>query len=176
MNKKLHRWINTSFTSIALAGLIFASAFGYGKYEELVVYKSEMNQIVEDEGFRKCAYNDSLGYRTIGFGHLVKPDESFDTCITAATAFDMLEEDFYSSMDSVGRRYPWASGEVQLVLVNMTYQLGENGLSKFKKTLQALKEEDYRTAALEMLNSKWAQTTPNRSMRLAVRVLSLQEK
>ena len=176
MSMKIHSWINTSFTAIATAGLIFASTFGYAKYEELVVHKTEMNQIVVDEGFRKCAYNDSLGYRTIGFGHLVKPSEDFATCITAADAFDMLEDDFYYAMDSVGRKYPWASGEVKLVLVNMTYQLGENGLSKFKNTLKALEAEDYRTAALEMLDSKWATITTNRSMRLAVRVLSLQER
>ena len=178
MNKKWHRWFNTTVSGVVMAGLILASSFGYDKYIELdskETYSTEMVQITEDESFRRCAYNDSLGYRTIGFGHLVKPTEEFGQCINMSEAFDMLNKDYYGAVSEVEHNYPWAEGEVKLVLINMTYQLGTTRLAKFEGTLDALKQEDYRLAALEMLDSIWAKQTPNRAMRLAVRILSLQE-
>lgn len=177
MNRKWHRWFNTSVSAFVLAGLVLASTFGYDKYIELSntqIYKTEMNQITEDEGFKKCHYNDSLGYKTIGFGHLVKSGESFDKCISIPKAFEMLESDYYDAVSSVERRYSWAEGEVKLVLINMTYQLGATRLAKFENTLKALKQEDYGTAAIEMLDSRWGKQTERRALRLAVRILALQ--
>lgn len=178
MNKKFHRWINTSVSTCVLVGLILASSFGYSKYTELSnqqLYSSEMNQIVNDEGFRRCKYNDSLGLNTIGFGHLVKQGESFAKCITMPQAFDMLNEDYYEALRSVERNYPWAEGEVKLVLTNMSYQLGATRLTKFKRSLKHLKNKQYSEAAIEMMESRWARQTPQRSMRLAVRILAIQE-
>jgi lysozyme len=178
MSKGLHRWFNTSVSTIVLTGLVIASTFGYTKYTELdnkQIYSSEMNQITNDEGFKKCSYNDSLGYQTIGFGHLVKHGEDFNSCITMPLAFDMLHDDYYIAVRSVEHRYSWAEGEVKLVLVNMSYQLGGTRLAKFKKTLIHLENKDYRNASIEMLDSTWAKQTERRALRLAVRILSLKE-
>ena len=178
MNKKLHRWINTSVSALVLAGLILASTLGYDEYTNLnnqQIYSSEMNQIAMDEGFRRCNYNDSLGYKTIGFGHLVKKGESFERCISIPEAFDMLNEDYLIALKAIERNYPWAEGEIKLVLTNMSYQIGITRLMKFDNTIKHLKNEQYREAAIEMMDSIWAKQTPQRSMRLAVRILSLQE-
>jgi lysozyme len=56
---------------------------------------------------------------------------------------------------------------VQNVLVEMAYQLGINGLSKFRKTLRFLELKQYVLASKEMLISKWAQQTPNRAKKLS---------
>ena len=77
----------------------------------------------------------------------------------------------------IKRKMPWtqcAPFEVRNVLVNMVYQMGYYGGSKFKNTLKHLKAEEYGFAAMEMLDSKWAKQTPHRAKRLADRIHALQ--
>lgn len=178
MENKWHRWFNTAMTSIVL-GLVVASAlYSYRYYTVLLEQErnmSEISQIVQDEGFRKCPYKDSLGKGTVGFGHLIVSGEDFSKCITPQQGIKILVEDYYRAKSSVEVRYPWAVGEVKLVLTNMTYQLGPNGLSKFEKSLDHLAQEEYMEASMEMLDSRWHKQTNDRSMRLAVRILALQE-
>ena len=42
------------------------------EYEELI------NRIKEHEGYRNKVYLDSLGKRTVGYGHLCRADEKWD--------------------------------------------------------------------------------------------------
>ena len=50
----------------------------------------------------------------------------------------------------------------------MIFQIGNHGITKFKKFLKALEEKDYATAKLEMLDSKWARSdSPHRAKELA---------
>ena len=53
------------------------------------------------------------------------------------------------------------------VLVNMAFNVGVAGLLKFRKTLEAICNDDYDTAAGEMLNSKWASQVKSRAVYLA---------
>ncbi len=56
----------------------------------------------------------------------------------------------------------------------MVFQLGETGVSKFKNMLKALKEgPDYQTAAIEMLDSRWAKQTPNRAEAMSSEMAAL---
>lgn len=68
-----------------------------------------------------------------------------------------LELPFYDSLDDVR----------QEVLINMCFQLGFTGFSKFKKTLKYINDFDFEKASKEMLNSLWAKQTPNRANELA---------
>ena len=104
---------------------------------------------------------------------MIKEGENYSQCISLKTAFFLLHDDYTEALVSVEVRYPWAKGEVKLVLANMSYQLGENRLAKFEKALMHLESKRYGKAAIEMMNSRWAKQTPKRSLRLAVRVLSL---
>jgi lysozyme len=56
---------------------------------------------------------------------------------------------------------------VQNVLIEMAYQLGVNGLLKFKNTLEYCKVGEYSKMAKEMLRSKWAEQTPTRAKELS---------
>jgi lysozyme len=56
---------------------------------------------------------------------------------------------------------------IQNVLIEMAYQLGINGLLKFKKTLEYCKAGKYSEMAEEMLKSKWAEQTPERAKELS---------
>ena len=49
----------------------------------------------------------------------------------------------------------------------MCFQLGKRGVQKFVKMLLALEERDYKTASLEMLDSKWHSQTPKRCKELS---------
>lgn len=178
MENRWHRWFNTTMTSLVL-GLVLASAlYSYRYYNVLLEQErnmSEISQIVQDEGFRSCPYNDSEGKATVGFGHLILEGEKFTSCITPQEGIKLLVKDYYIAKSSVEAAYPWADGEVKLVLTNMTYQLGPLGVSKFKKSLDYLVQEEYMDASMELLDSKWHNQTESRSLRLAVRILALQE-
>ena len=133
---------------------------------------SEISQLMIDEGFRKCVYDDSRGLATIGFGHLMLPTDNYK-CITYRQAVELLRSDYDYASNSVDTRYSWASGEVRLVLINMTYQMGQSGVSKFKKTLTHLQDEIYDEAAIELLDSRWSSQTQDRALRLAGRIMSI---
>jgi lysozyme len=53
------------------------------------------------------------------------------------------------------------------VLIEMVFQLGVGGVSKFKKMWSGLQEQDYNEASIQMLDSRWAKQTPSRANSLA---------
>ena len=53
--------------------------------------------------------------------------------------------------------------EAKCVLIEMVFQLGIGGVSKFKNMWKALGKGDYQTASEEMLDSRWAKQTPSRA-------------
>lgn len=55
----------------------------------------------------------------------------------------------------------------QNVLINMAFNLGINGLLKFKNTLHYIKHNEFENASREMLNSNWALQVPSRALELA---------
>ena len=65
---------------------------------------------------------------------------------------------------------------MQHVLVNMCFQLGQGGLSKFKKNFKtAVEDYQWQRASEEMLDSRWAGQTPERAQRLSERVAALED-
>jgi lysozyme len=166
-----HRIFNTAVVIVA----IVLSVVAYFKVPEMQFekdYKNEIAQLVEDEGLRLEVYDDTLANPTIGFGHLVKQGEQFGK-ITPHEAIALLINDYAIARDSVESRYSWADGDVKLVLINMTYQMGPARLAKFEKAIGALRDGNYKLAAAELLDSAWAKQTPKRAQRLAGRILQL---
>ena len=53
--------------------------------------------------------------------------------------------------------------QAEEILIEMVFQLGKNGVSKFKNMWKALAEKNYVGASYEMLDSRWAKQTPNRA-------------
>jgi len=120
-----------------------------------------LNQLVQDEGFNGMPYNDHLGKLTIGIGTLLP--------ITVEEAKILLHYRLKSKINELYSREVWIGSlpdKAQEVLVNMCYQLGVNGLLKFKKMIVALKAGNFEEAAKEGLDSRWAKQTPNRANRL----------
>ena len=64
-------------------------------------------------------------------------------------------------------------GEAQQVIVNMCFNMGSPRLSQFKKFIKAIHDEDWATASVEMLNSKWAKQVGDRANRLSDRIKAI---
>jgi len=54
--------------------------------------------------------------------------------------------------------------DVQQMLAEMAYQMGVEGVSKFRKMLQAIRDEDWCTAFAEGKDSRWYMQTPGRAL------------
>ena len=177
-----HRFFNSILLgTLCLSLLVVSKQIIYPMYERMSgieaqrVEKQEIGNIMNDESVRTCRYTDSLGHATIGVGHLVTKSDTFGNCITTHEAIALLQKDYRYAKSNVEKRYPWAEGEVKLVLINMTFQLGESRLAGFKKTLQYLEEGDYTKASGELLDSEMFLQTPSRLVRHAARILTLTE-
>lgn len=124
------------------------------KYKEL---------IKKHEGFSQYLYRCPSGKLTIGYGRNLE-----DCGISEEEADYLLEMDLDRHSEELDKVITWPVSEtVYAVLMDMHYNLGHTKFMSFRKMLAALKEHDYKTAAKEMLDSKWAQQVPNRAQELA---------
>lgn len=128
-------------------------------------------QLRRDEGTESCAYQDSLGYWTIGVGRLI--DARKGGGLSNDEIDYLLDNDVKAKTAEVLQALPWVarlSEPRRAVLVNMAFQMGTKGLLAFHRTLGSIEDGQYSEAALEMLDSTWAKQTPARAMRLATQM------
>jgi len=125
-------------------------------------------QLIRDEGKVGNAYHDSFGFITIGVGRLI--DARRGGGLSDSEIDLLLANDIAEKTAQVLEALPWASrlNEPRLaVLINMAFQMGIGGLLKFHRMLGSVEDGQYAVAAMEMLDSLWAQQTPERAKRLA---------
>ncbi|MFA6195647.1 MAG: hypothetical protein WC656_03270 [Sulfurimonas sp.] len=126
-----------------------------------------LNSIKEHEGFNGHMYFDSMGLETIGYGTLLP--------LTTFEAEQLLLGRLGNMIMELHNKIPLIKilpEQKQIILYEMAYQLGVNGLSKFKNMFDALDKGHYITASLEMLDSKWAKyDSPNRAKELANKMM-----
>lgn len=135
--------------------------------------KELARQLTGDEGVVPHAYQDHLGFWTIGIGRLVDKRKPGSGLRPVEMEF-MLQNDIEDRIKALADRLPWfskLSDARQGVLVNMSFQLGVEGLLKFKATLGRVEAGDYERAATQMLTSLWAKQTPARAKRMAAQML-----
>ena len=133
--------------------------------------KDLLKRIKHHEGFRKSVYQCTEGYDTIGYGFAIK-DLEMDEDIAEEILLRKVEK----LIKRVRARFDWLDSvphEVQGVLVEMSYQMGLSGVSKFKKALHAMQMFQWKLAATELLDSRWAKQTPNRAKELSDIIRSL---
>lgn len=129
-------------------------------------------ELSRDEGRIPHAYQDSLGYWTIGVGHLI--DKRKGGRLSERIIDLLLDEDIAEKVADLDRELPWwreLSDARQRVLIGMCFNLGIGGLLQFKNTLAAIKRGDWSAAQRGMLNSKWAKQVGARATRLATMML-----
>lgn len=128
-------------------------------------------QLRRDEGEVLTAYQDHLGYWTLGIGRLI--DSRKGGGITREEAAYLLRNDISKVDKALQVSLPWfptLSEARKGVLLNMAFQLGVSGLLKFKNTLKMVEQGEYAKASVAMLDSEWAKQTPERAKRLSLQM------
>ena len=128
-----------------------------------------IDQLIREEGEVLHAYEDHLGYLTIGVGILI--DKRKGGGITKEESRFLLLNRVKGVVEGIRKNLPWfdAIGNEprKAVLIGMAFQMGLNGLLGFKNTLEMIRVGDYDKAAVGMLNSLWARQTPARAKRMS---------
>lgn len=140
-----------------------------------VIKKELMDRVKEHEGYRLDPYFCTEGFLTGGYGHKILEGEVVPT---TKEGWDLLfEKDFNKAWDSMKELCSKNELDIHIkaqgILCEMIFQMGANGVSKFKNMLLALRNKSYTVAAKEMLDSRWAKQTPNRAKELSSRMEEL---
>jgi hypothetical protein len=146
------------------------------------------------EGSELVVYRDSVrnidfpeGRETVGKGHLVVPGDNLKEgdIISKARETQLYNQDLKEALKftktflkEVGRHPP----EAEAIFTRMIFQMGlgvdkdpkKKGIFGFHKMMKALKNQDYKTVADEMLKSDWAtRDSPARAKEEADRMRAL---
>jgi lysozyme len=135
-------------------------------------YNKLLESVKKHEGYKNHVYLDTRNKRTVGVGHLCVEDfwedgkeyeESF--------LMDILQKDLQDSIDGAEDlcKDLKISDDAKILIIEMVFQLGKTGVSKFRNMWKALAEDppSYHEASLQMLDSRWAKQTPNRAHEMA---------
>ena len=141
-------------------------------------YNKLLESVKKHEGYKNHVYLDTRNNRTVGVGHLCVEDfwedgkeyeESF--------LMDILQKDLQSAIDGAedlinncpsGNKAN-ISDDAKILIIEMIFQLGKKGVSKFRNMWKALQQDppNYEEAAVQMLDSRWANQTPNRAKEMS---------
>ena len=124
--------------------------------------------LILDEGDIPHAYQDHLGFWTIGVGFLIDkqrggylPEPVRDLWL------DYLIKKISTDLASRWDYFNKLGDDQKRGFLNMAYQMGVNGLLKFKNALAAAENSDWNACYIELLDSRWAKQTPRRARKVA---------
>ena len=104
------------------------------------------------EGYVEGVYLDSLGYPTMGWGTLCCKEKF-------GSVKEYLERCFMSKYREAEEAYEQMGFDLDPVrrsaVVDLIYNLGPSGFSKFVETIGLLKMKDYNAAAVHLEQSRW---------------------
>ena len=129
-------------------------------------------RLISEESLKLKLYHCTAGKLTIGVGRNVE-----DRGITHDTAMQMLDEDIDICVGELEKNLSWfedAPDKIQEVLIDLCFNMGINRLMGFVKTLHKLKTGAYKEAAVELLDSRYAASVPNRAKRNADIIASME--
>jgi len=123
-------------------------------------------RIERHEGRRNRSYKDSKDILTAGIGRNLEHVEFSDEEIDLMFKNDLARakhgaETFhiYQDLNDIRRE----------VLIEMIFQMGVRGVSKFKRAIRAAEARDWEGVYRELLDSKWHYTdSPSRALELAI--------
>ena len=121
--------------------------------------------IIYHEGLELKPYRCTAGHLTIGIGRNLD-----DRGITEDEARFLCQNDVDIVEQELARKFPFivGLGDVRIrVLLDMAFNLGVPRLSAFSNMWAALEEGDYKQAAVEMLDSRWARQVGRRATNLS---------
>lgn len=141
-----------------------------------------LDKLVEHEGLVLTVYKDTLGIDTIGIGRNLKDrgiskeeldymdipnmDVIYEHGITEADARYLALNDIAIVENELCRVHTCVENldsVRQLILMDMAFNMGVPRLCKFVKMWNAIYEENFEAASMEMLNSRWARQVGRRA-------------
>jgi GH24 family phage-related lysozyme (muramidase) len=135
-------------------------------------------ELKEDEGCKYEIYLDHLGLPTHGIGHLITEwDEEYEkpvgTPVSEERVNNCFQSDVHVTINECKKLYDTFDDlpeEVQLILCNMMFNMGRPRLSKFLKLNDAIANENWLEASIQMEDSRWHKQVTNRANRLIKRM------
>lgn len=131
-------------------------------------YLEEFKQELEkDEGRVKHAYQDSLGYWTIGVGRLI--DKRLGGGLRDDEINYLLNNDVEEALitaQKLVKNFEALTSNRKVVILHLAFNLGYTKLAKFFNTLKAVNEGRWEDAARGMENSLWYRQVGDRAKRL----------
>jgi|TARA_Y100000310_G_C20698637_1_gene827632 lysozyme len=124
--------------------------------------------IKKEEGYKSHVYQCSMGYDTIGYGTTIKDME-----LDESLADILLEREITRKMIQAYNRFSWLCKQpaaIQEVVIDVCYNIGVTGFSKFVKTIEFIKQGEYIMAGDELLDSRYARQVPNRAKRNSLKL------
>jgi len=129
--------------------------------------------IMFEEGVKYEVYNDHLGYKTFGVGHLCRAtdpenDMEVGTPVSKIRVAECFEADLYVAINDMEKFCEGmeVDDNIKECVTHMVFQLGLPRLNKFRNFKQALVDGDIAKAQAEMKDSLWYRQTTNRAERL----------
>ena len=136
------------------------------------------SQLIVDEGISLKTYRDSLGKLTVGIGHLVLLQDKLrvgDT-ITKRRCDKLFLEDIgiaTRSCKKVFCNFYELPDDVQEIIANMIFNLGEKNFRGFVNLIDAINKWDWKDAAGHMKSSLWFKQVGLRARRLCERMMKV---
>lgn len=131
-----------------------------------------IDRVKRHEGLVLTPQRDVGDMWVIGWGHDILPDQAVALAhgISDEEAENWLHEDLENAEHACRRSFSWfdeLSPIRQEVIIEMCFQMGMLGLTKFRKMLMCASAGDYAGAAAQMLDSEWYRETPARCKELS---------
>jgi len=105
------------------------------------------------------AYNDSKGYPTIGYGHLIQPGDGYSphSKISQGEADKLFDKDFNKHLAQAKAIPGYHKGNAQqkAALIDLAFNMGGSFYKEFPKFAAAVKVGDWKTAAVEIQDSDY---------------------
>jgi len=129
-------------------------------------YRELKKRIKKNEGFSLKPYKDQLGYLTIGYGHLILPNETYllKNKTNKLQLNSIFDQDFERALGDYKRfiKQKHHNRKDKELLIEMTYQMGVKRVLKFKKLISNMQKNKKHLVCFEMMDSLWYTQTPNR--------------
>ena len=119
------------------------------------------------EGVETHAYECSEGKVTVGVGRNI--DQAGGMGLSEDEIDYLLQNDVERVVKELAAEYPWFSDLDDVrrdAMVDISFNLGATRLRLFKRALTAMETGNYKEAATEFLDSKWAKQVGSRALEL----------
>jgi len=139
-----------------------------------------IEQLKKQEGFSSVVYKCPGGFNTIGYGYNLDANPLKLSSLEISHAhtngvpeheaerlLKLMVSKLQAELPDKIKSWSRLSQVRKDILVNMAFNMGVEGLLGFKSMLACLVADNYLTASIEMLNSKWKRQVKGRAIVLA---------